>query len=121
LSVVPSKPCLTCGRRGPRRYCPRHAEQTIKWQGRGPAAARFRREILARERIGPIRSCAGQHECFHANATLGGTMSEDSKAAARAVFTVWSTGAIDRLDDLVDRDVVHHDPYDPTRRRALTG
>jgi predicted ester cyclase len=63
----------------------------------------------------------GDKCCNHANATLGGTMSEDNKAAARAVFTVWSTGAIDRLDDLVDRDVVHHDPYDPNAAEGLDG
>lgn len=36
-------------------------------------------------------------------------MSENTRAAARAVFEVWSIGAIKRLDDLVAQDVVHHD------------
>ena len=36
-------------------------------------------------------------------------MSENARAAARAVFEVWSTGAIESLDDLVAQDVVHHD------------
>jgi steroid delta-isomerase-like uncharacterized protein len=48
-------------------------------------------------------------------------MSERNKAAARAVFDVWSTGAIERLDDLVARDVVHHDPYDPNAAEGLGG
>ena len=52
---------------------------------------------------------------------MEGTVSEHSKAAARAVFDVWSTGAIERLDDLVARDVVHHDPYDPNAAEGLEG
>ena len=48
-------------------------------------------------------------------------MIEHNKAAARAEFDVWSTGAIDRLDDLVARDVVHHDPYDPNAADGLEG
>jgi steroid delta-isomerase-like uncharacterized protein len=41
------------------------------------------------------------------------TTFEQNKAAARAVFEVWASGALERLDELVGRDVVHHDPYDP--------
>jgi steroid delta-isomerase-like uncharacterized protein len=48
-------------------------------------------------------------------------MSEHDKAAARAVFDVWSTGEIGRLDDLVAPDVVHHDPYDPNAAEGLEG
>jgi steroid delta-isomerase-like uncharacterized protein len=48
-------------------------------------------------------------------------VSEQNKAAARAEFDVWSTGAIERLDDLVARDVVHHDPYDPNAAEGLAG
>ena len=48
-------------------------------------------------------------------------MSEDGKAAARAVFEVWSTGELDRLDHLVAPDVVHHDPYDPHAADGLEG
>lgn len=48
-------------------------------------------------------------------------MSEQNKAAARAEFDVWSTGAIERLDDLVAPDVVHHDPYDPNAAGGLAG
>jgi steroid delta-isomerase-like uncharacterized protein len=48
-------------------------------------------------------------------------VSEDNKAAARAVFEVWSTGELDRLDDLVASDVVHHDPYDPNGDQGLEG
>jgi ketosteroid isomerase-like protein len=43
------------------------------------------------------------------------------KAAARAVFEVWSTGDLDRLDDLVAGAVVHHDPYDPHGGGGLSG
>jgi predicted ester cyclase len=48
-------------------------------------------------------------------------MSEHNKAAARAVFDIWSTGEIERLDELVARDVVHHDPYDPNAADGLGG
>lgn len=48
-------------------------------------------------------------------------MSEHNKAAARAVFDIWSTGEIERLDELVARDVVHHDPYDPNAAHGLGG
>lgn len=48
-------------------------------------------------------------------------MLERNKAVARAVFEVWSTGAIDRLDELVAADVVHHDPYDPHAADGLVG
>jgi steroid delta-isomerase-like uncharacterized protein len=37
------------------------------------------------------------------------------------VFEVWGTGDLDRLDDLVAADVVHHDPYDPNGDRGLEG
>lgn len=48
-------------------------------------------------------------------------MSEEHKAAARAVFEVWSTGEIERLDEHVSPDVVHHDPYDPNAADGLAG
>jgi steroid delta-isomerase-like uncharacterized protein len=48
-------------------------------------------------------------------------VSGESKAAARAVFEVWSTGELERLDDLVAPDVVHHDPYDPNGVHGLEG
>lgn len=48
-------------------------------------------------------------------------MSEHNKAAARAVFDIWSTGEIERLDELVACDVVHHDPYDPNAADGLGG
>jgi steroid delta-isomerase-like uncharacterized protein len=48
-------------------------------------------------------------------------MSEHNKAVARAVFEVWSTGEIERLDELVAADVVHHDPYDPNAAEGLAG
>jgi len=43
------------------------------------------------------------------------------KAAARAVFDVWSTGETERLDGLIAPDVVHHDPYDPHGAEGLVG
>jgi steroid delta-isomerase-like uncharacterized protein len=46
---------------------------------------------------------------------------EEHKLAARAVFEVWSTGELDRLDGLVAADVVHHDPYDPHGADGLAG
>ena len=48
-------------------------------------------------------------------------VSEHNKAAARAVFDIWSTGEIERLDDLVACDVVHHDPYDSNAAAGLEG
>jgi steroid delta-isomerase-like uncharacterized protein len=44
-----------------------------------------------------------------------------NRAIARAVFEVWSTGDIERLDQLVASDVVHHDPYDPHAADGLAG
>jgi predicted ester cyclase len=49
------------------------------------------------------------------------TVSADHKAAARAVFDIWSTGELERLDDLVAPEVVHHDPYDPNGAKGLDG
>jgi predicted ester cyclase len=46
---------------------------------------------------------------------------ESLKAAARAVFEIWSTGELDRLDELVASDVIHHDPDDPRGPDGLTG
>jgi steroid delta-isomerase-like uncharacterized protein len=46
---------------------------------------------------------------------------EQNKAAARAVFDVWSTGELEKLDALVSSDVVHHDPYDPNAADGLAG
>lgn len=48
-------------------------------------------------------------------------MSERNKAIARAEFEVWSSGEVERLDDLVAPDVVHHDPYDPNAADGLEG
>jgi steroid delta-isomerase-like uncharacterized protein len=48
-------------------------------------------------------------------------VSEHNKAAARAEFEVWSSGELDRLDELVAPDVVHHDPYDPNAAGGLDG
>jgi steroid delta-isomerase-like uncharacterized protein len=48
-------------------------------------------------------------------------VSERNKAAARAEFEVWSTGEVERLDDLVADGVVHHDPYDPHAAEGLKG
>jgi predicted ester cyclase len=46
---------------------------------------------------------------------------ERNKAVARAVFDVWSTGDVERLDGLVASHVVHHDPYDPHAAAGLGG
>jgi ketosteroid isomerase-like protein len=43
------------------------------------------------------------------------------KAIARAVFDVWNEGGLERLDPLIDPDVVHHDPYDPRGADGLAG
>jgi steroid delta-isomerase-like uncharacterized protein len=48
-------------------------------------------------------------------------MSERNKAAARAEFEIWNTGELDKLDELVAADVVHHDPYDPHAAEGLEG
>lgn len=48
-------------------------------------------------------------------------LSEHNKAAARAVFEVWSGGEIERLDELVATDILHHDPYDPHAADGLAG
>jgi predicted SnoaL-like aldol condensation-catalyzing enzyme len=46
---------------------------------------------------------------------------KNHKAVARAVFEVWNEGRLERLDVLVDPDVVHHDPYDPRGAAGLAG
>ena len=48
-------------------------------------------------------------------------MSERNKAAARVAFEVWSTGDLDRLDEYIAPNVVHHDPYDPHGAEGLVG
>jgi predicted ester cyclase len=48
-------------------------------------------------------------------------VSDRNKAIARAVFDVWGSGELDRLDELVAPDVVHHDPYDPHGDQGLDG
>jgi steroid delta-isomerase-like uncharacterized protein len=48
-------------------------------------------------------------------------MSEQNKAASRAVFEIWTTGELDRLEDYVAADVVHHDPYDPRGADGIEG
>ncbi len=48
-------------------------------------------------------------------------MSEANKRASRIAFEVWSTGALERLNDVVSPDVVHHDPYDPHGAEGLAG
>jgi ketosteroid isomerase-like protein len=48
-------------------------------------------------------------------------MSDRNKAVARAVFEVWGSGELDRLDALVAGDVVHHDPYDRHAADGLEG
>jgi predicted ester cyclase len=48
-------------------------------------------------------------------------MSEQNKAAARIAFEVWSRGDLDRLDEVIASEVVHHDPYDPHGAEGLAG
>jgi ketosteroid isomerase-like protein len=48
-------------------------------------------------------------------------MSEQHKAAARAVFDVWNDGRLEQLDALIAPHVVHHDPYDPHGADGLPG
>jgi predicted ester cyclase len=48
-------------------------------------------------------------------------MSERNKAASRAVFEIWTTGELPRLDQFVAPDVVHHDPYDPHGAEGIEG
>ncbi|MEW9547872.1 ester cyclase [Nonomuraea sp. NPDC050783] len=48
-------------------------------------------------------------------------MSERNKAAARTVFSVWNTGDLSRLDEIIAPDAVHHDPYDPHGSEGLAG
>jgi predicted ester cyclase len=48
-------------------------------------------------------------------------VSERSKAASRVAFEVWNTGELDRLDQHVAADVVHHDRYDPHGSEGLAG
>lgn len=43
------------------------------------------------------------------------------KSAAQAVFEVWSTGELQRLDTIVAPDVMHHDPHDPNGAAGLAG
>jgi steroid delta-isomerase-like uncharacterized protein len=48
-------------------------------------------------------------------------MSEQNKAAARAVFEVFNDGNLDRLDDLVAADATDHDPYNPYASEGVEG
>ena len=48
-------------------------------------------------------------------------MSDRHKAAARVAFEVWSSGDLDRLDEYIASDIVHHDPYDPHGAEGLVG
>lgn len=46
---------------------------------------------------------------------------ERHKTAAQAVFEVWSTGELQRLDAIVALEVIHHDPHDPHGAAGLAG
>jgi predicted ester cyclase len=48
-------------------------------------------------------------------------VSEQNKAIARVAFEVWNSGDLDRLDQYIASDVVHHDPYDPNGSHGLAG
>jgi ketosteroid isomerase-like protein len=45
----------------------------------------------------------------------------DNKAAARLAFDIRCNGDLDRLDEIIAADVVHHDPYDPHGAQGLAG
>jgi steroid delta-isomerase-like uncharacterized protein len=49
------------------------------------------------------------------------SLSEQNKAFARTVFDVWSSGSLDRLDEIVAPGVIHHDRYDPHAAHGLEG
>jgi ketosteroid isomerase-like protein len=49
------------------------------------------------------------------------TGADHTRRLAREEFEVWSSGEVDRLDELVAEDVVHHDPYDPFAADGLEG
>jgi ketosteroid isomerase-like protein len=50
-----------------------------------------------------------------------GSPTERNRRLAREEFDVWSTGDVDKLDDLVADDVIHHDPHDPYAADGLEG
>lgn len=37
------------------------------------------------------------------------------------MFSVWNTGDLGRLDEIIAPDAVHHDPYDPHGGEGLAG
>ena len=57
----------------------------------------------------------------HALQIAAGSGTDRNRAVAREEFEVWSSGEVDRLDELVAEDVIHHDPYDPYAAAGLEG
>ena len=50
-----------------------------------------------------------------------GSATERNRALARAEFEIWGTGEVERLDEVVAADVIHHDPHDPHAADGLDG
>ena len=50
-----------------------------------------------------------------------GSATERNRALARAEFEIWGTGEVDRLDEVVAADVIHHDLHDPHAADGLAG
>jgi EmrB/QacA subfamily drug resistance transporter len=50
-----------------------------------------------------------------------GSVTERHRALAKAEFEIWGTGEVDRLDEVVAADVIHHDPHDPHAADGLDG
>ena len=63
---------------------------------------------MVRMRKGAARGMSDEHEWF--------------KEADRIILeVVWSTGDVDRLDEIVAGDIVHHDPFDQNAADGLAG
>src|SRR6516164_7006669 len=92
---------------------PRTAEGFLRLRGGGRMAPSIRRNRLRRP---PLRSPRMSRSEMMRRGRLS-----DHKAAARAVFDVWSTDETERLDGLIAPDVLHHDPYDPHAAEGLAG
>jgi steroid delta-isomerase-like uncharacterized protein len=48
-------------------------------------------------------------------------VSDQNKAASRAVFEAFGSGDVDGLNDIVAADAVDHDPYNPHASEGLEG
>jgi uncharacterized protein len=57
----------------------------------------------------------------HALQVAMGAPTERNRTLAKAEFEIWGNGEVDRLDELVAVDVIHHDPHDPHAVDGLEG